>query len=490
MRSAIGPVAALTACIVVSPATAYVVHPKPARDEAPRLTWTAYGGDDQLTNFVGGAAVTPARAGLLRLRWQQRLDGAVLASALAARGAVFAFTEAGSVYALRADTGGVIWRRSFGDREAGASCGRWGITSTGAIDEQRGLLYAIGSDGELHALSLDDGSEAPGWPIRVVDRPDYEYVWSGLRQLGDVVYVPIASYCDQPDPDGRPAEGSVVAVDVTGPRVARVFDPVQGPFNLGGPWGYGGVSVEPDGSFVYVALGNSDAFDAECGCRSDVVGLGNSIVRLTPSLDVVESHRPADVPEQGDYDFGAAPLLFEPRGCEPLAAANNKNGRLYVWRRHALAAGPMESHPIGTVSAPFVAAPSWSPRRQMVFVAGARVITDELNVGDGVQAFVVDRCRLKPAWATVTGIGTQPPPLIIGDVVFTVGGSRGGFFALSAFTGRMLWRFPTTVGTRAPPIAVGDQIFVGEDAGVIRAFAIGPDEDAPMHARWRGTSGR
>jgi PQQ-like domain len=246
---------------------------------------------------------------------------------------------------------------------------------------------------------------------------------------------------------------------------------VPGPFNLGGPWGYGGVSLEADGSFLYVALGNSDAYDPECDCRSDVLGLGNSIVRLTPGLEVVESHRPTDVPIVGDYDFGAAPLLFQPRGCEPLAAANNKNGRLYVWRRHALAAGPVDAQAVGTVSAPFVAAPSWSPRRQMLFVAGARVITGELNVGDGVQAFVVDRCRLQPTWATVTGVGTQPPPLIDGDVVFTVGGIRGGFFALSARTGRMLWRFPTDAGTLAPAIAVGDLIVVGDSAGVLRAFS-------------------
>jgi hypothetical protein len=400
------------------------------------------------------------------------LDGAVLASPLSFEGRIFASTKAGSVYALDRESGETVWMRAFGDREAGAGCGRWGIASTGTIDSARRLLYVIGADGELRALRLDDGSDAPGWPLRITERPDYEYAWGGLRQVGDLLYVPIASYCDRPDAEGRAAEGSLVAVDVTGPSIRAVFDPVPGPFNLGGPWGYGGTSVEPDESFLYVALGNSDAYDPGCDCRSDVVGLGDSIVRLNPALDVIESHRPADVLPQGDFDFGAAPLLFEPRGCEPLAAANNKNGRLYVWRRRALADGPVESHEVGTVSAPFIAAPSWSRRRELLFVASARVVDDGVNVGDGVQAFTVENCRLRPAWATVTGVGTQPPPLILGDVVIAVGGFRGGFSALNALTGAVLWRFATDVGTLAPPIAVADRIILGDSAGVLRAFGL------------------
>ena len=49
------------------------------------------------------------------------------------------------------------------------------------------------------------------------------------------------------------------------------------------------------------------------------------------------SNRPANIPSVDDYDFGAAPLLFRPRGCPPLAAANNKNTHLYVWDRTRLA---------------------------------------------------------------------------------------------------------------------------------------------------------
>jgi hypothetical protein len=43
---------------------------------------------------------------------------------------------------------------------------------------------------------------------------------------------------------------------------------------------------------------------------------------------VLAWNRPEGIPSVEDNDFGAAPLLFQPPGCPPLAAANAKNGRV------------------------------------------------------------------------------------------------------------------------------------------------------------------
>jgi hypothetical protein len=120
--------------------------------------------------------------------------------------------------------------------------------------------------------------------------------------------------------------------------------------------------VEPDGSAVYTALGNSAVFDPTCSCDVDDAGFGDSIVRLTTDLVPVSSDRPDDVRRVDDYDFGAAPLLFLPPGCPPLAAANNKDGFLYVWDRTDLAKGPIFETAVGDGPGPFVGAPSWSAR--------------------------------------------------------------------------------------------------------------------------------
>lgn len=437
--------------------------------------WPAYGRDGQLTNFVD-AALTSGQAAGLGLRWQVKLDGPIVASPLYADGNIYAATEAGSVYALAAATGALLWQRSFGSRDLGPDCGRWGISSTGALDLQRQLLYLIGSDGLLQGLSLSDGSTAPGFPLAVTDRPDTEYVWGGLRIVADRLYVPIASYCDNPGGDGHQATGRVVAVDLDAQQVASVFQTAPLPYQLAGVWGFGGVSVEPDGSFLYTGVGNSEVYDPSCDCSFEGAGYGNSLVRLTPDLSPLESNRPPDIPlHAADSDFGAAPLLFQPRGCAPLAAANNKDGYLYVWKRHALIQGAIFERGIGTVSAPFVGAPSFSPQLEMLFDAGTRVLRNGVNQGDGISAFSVDsHCRIRPAWQAVTGNGTQPPPLVVGDVVFAVGGTTGGFSVLDARSGDLLRRFPAAPST-TPPIWAGDEIVAGDDAGALRAFAPNAD---------------
>jgi PQQ-like domain len=237
-------------------------------------TWAAYGHDAQLTNYVPSRVLTPKTAARLRRVWSRRLDGAIVASPLVARagaGAIIVVaTEGGSVAALSVSTGKKLWRRALG-RVAAAKCGTYGISSTGVIDVARGRVYVIGASGQLH-LSLATGEETPGWPMRLIERTRYEYVWGGLRLSGKRLYVPVASYCDVADDAGVSAEGRLVAADVDDPTHTETFDPVPGYGNLGGIWGYGGVSLEPGGGVVYTAIGNSQ------GSGLDTDGYGDRIV--------------------------------------------------------------------------------------------------------------------------------------------------------------------------------------------------------------------
>ena len=444
----------------------------PAGSVPDPLAWTAYGGNTQLTGFSDTSAVSPADARTFRVQWAAQLDGGVVASPLVSAGRAYVATEAGSVYALDLVTGALLWKRTLGTQVAtGEDCGSYGVSGTGAIDTKRGLLYVISADGRLQALRLDDGTTAPGWPLTLTTRPEVEYDWGGLQIVDDHLYVPFASYCDDVDAQGFAGDGRVVSVDLSGPTVDAVFDTVPGPDNLGGVWGYGGISAEPDGSAIYTAVGNSWVTDPATGELYDAAGYGDSVVRLTAGLVPVASDRPATVPTAGDYDFGAAPVLFQPEGCPPLAAANNKDGLLYVWDRDDLAAGPILADGIGTVSAPFVGAPSWSPRRQMLFDASAAVVRNGTNLGDGVTAYAVGAgCTFDRVWSTVTGIGTQPPPLVLGDVLFADGGYAGGFTALDATNGDVLYTFPTEAPTFAGPAAAGNLVLTADYDGVVRAF--------------------
>jgi outer membrane protein assembly factor BamB len=471
MRLGVLLVVSSAALLAASPVDARVVGTPLSRvagaTEFTSDSWLSFGHDDQLTNTSLQEAITVATAPSLHELWNAKLDGAIIASPLVANGVVYASTEAGSVYAFDASDGVVLWTRSFGPIQSYV-CGSWGFSSTGVIDPTRGLLYVAAADGHLRALELTTGDVA--WSTVITTRPDTEYVWGGLRLLGAQLYVPVASYCDAPDSAGVPAEGRLVDVDVDTTAVRSTFDPVPGVDNLGSIWGWGGVSIEPNGSALYTAIGNSDVFDDSCGCDIDTAGDGDSVVALSPDLREHDANRPSAVPDTGDYDFGAAPVLFDVPGCGSFAAANNKNGYLYVWRRYALSNGPVFSAGIGTPTAPFVGEPSWSASKRMLYDAGTNILHDGITDGEGVTAYSVNAdCEFQFEWQKATGKGTQPPPLLLGDVLFAAGGS-GGWSALDAHTGAVLWHVDTPSPTLAPASAANGRIFAGTFGGALSAF--------------------
>jgi outer membrane protein assembly factor BamB len=450
----------------------------PATAASETLSWPAYGHDTELTNDVASSSITRSNASALKLAWSDKLDGAVIASPLsvrvrfgmrAPRQLVFVATEGGSVYALTAATGAIVWQRTFPTTKTSA-CGTFGFSSTGAIDLRRRLLYVAAADGWVHALDLATGAEAPHWPMQLLDRPSVEYVWGGLQLIGGRLYVPVASYCDEPDPHGVAAEGRIVAVDPGTAAVTARFDTVPGFGNLGGVWGWGGVAAAPDGSVLYTGVGNSWVMSAACGCQIDDAGYGDKLVALTPDLStVLASNKPADVPPQGDQDFGAAPLVFQPNGCPPLVAAKNKLGHLYVWDRTRIGDGPIADFPLGDAKAAFVGAPSYDAARGTFFVS--QVTVHGRGTGYGIAAFAAGpSCALHQIWRSTIGAGNEPPPLVVGDIVFDARGSTGGFGALSAVNGHQLWSFATSAQTISPLIEVGGELVGGDVDGTVYAF--------------------
>ncbi|MDX6435739.1 MAG: hypothetical protein QOK34_573 [Gaiellaceae bacterium] len=437
-------------------------------------SWTSYGFDNQLTNAITSKSLTPRTVPDLRLGWSTQLDGAVYASPLAAnvdgRRTVFAATESGNVYAVDATDGQIAWQRNLGVVQT-RECGQWGITSTGAIDPGRHLLYEISADGLLHALDLSTGDEAPGFPVTLITNNLYEYVWGGLRIAGDHLYVVNASYCDAGPPGGMFPEGRMFSVPLDDPDAFVIWDPVPGDDNLGGMWGWGGVSIDPDNGTVFTGVGNSYVFSDLCDCIVDNAGYGDSIVALSPDLStVLDSNNPMLIPPTGDLDFGAAPLLFHPQACPTLAAMNNKDGAMYVWDRTQLSKGAIVRIPLGDSIAAFVGAPSWSESNQTIYV-GESVIEQDGATGNGVTAWHVDKgCGFRPLWKELTGQGSQATPLVVGNVVFDGGGETGGFYAFNGVKGSPLWNYPTDGRTVASMISFSGSVYGADTSGVLYAF--------------------
>jgi len=433
--------------------------------EAADTSWTSFGHDGQIDAFTAAQAFTAKVRGF-SLVWKTQLDGGITASPLAAPVAghglvTFASTDKGNVYAV-GPTGHVIWERLLGTETVNGGCGTYGVDSTGVIDPQRGVLYVVGSTGMLHALKLSDGTDAPGWPVQIVIRRRTEFVWGGLRLLGSDLYVPVASYCDAPDRRGVPADGRLVSVNVTAPASSpAVFDPVPGPDNLGGIWGWGGVAVNPAGTALFTGVGNAEP-DVDDGSSDSMVELSTDL------SEVFASNRPASATQGEDTDIGAAPVLFQPSRCPALLAANSKSGELLVFRQDR-----MTLHadiPLSDGIDSFVGAPSWSPRTQMLYDAGATAKQNGKRVVGTMALAVNARCGLTKRWFGATGDGSQPEPLVAGDLGSSTGGTSGGFVVQRAATGVVVWRYPTPAPALAPLIEAGGRLFGADGDGTVYAF--------------------
>jgi outer membrane protein assembly factor BamB len=152
-------------------------------------------------------------------------------------------------------------------------------------------------------------------------------------------------------------------------------------------------------------------------------------------------------------------MLFQPRGCAALLAVIHKNGTLFVYRRDALGAGPVQRVDLGTpgfmsVSGTF----AWSRTGQKLYVT-----TDNQTL-HGLLAFRVSHCRLTEAWRR--GVHRQmwspSSPTVANGVVYFGTGRDRQLVAVNARTGKLLWRSRRRIGGAiyAAPTVINGHVFV------------------------------
>ncbi len=261
------------------------------------------------------------------------------------KGVFFAATTANDVLALDETSGATVWKHNVGSAPSstGAGCGNIspiGIISTGVIDESARVLYVAGGigtnsimDHQVHALSVDDGTEKSGWPFSVSKvttagqsfMPTPQNQRSALSLVGGTVYVAYGGHIG----DCGPYHGWVVGVDAS--------DPTKfGGWATGGQgegiWGAAGMAS--DGTGVFALTGNNTQrvtthLDSEEAVR--VTGLGT----LADSF-YATSWQSMD---SGDADLGASnPVYVELPGATPskILAVVSKDGHLYLLDAGAL----------------------------------------------------------------------------------------------------------------------------------------------------------
>jgi hypothetical protein len=261
------------------------------------------------------------------------------------KGVFFVVTTGNDVIALDETTGAAVWTHNIGPSpmNSGAGCGSIhpiGILSTPVIDPKTRTIYVAGAIGsalidrhEVHALSVDDGSERTGWPVDVSKisatspalafSPPPHNQRSALSLVGGTLYVAFGGHVG----DCGAYHGWVVGINAKDPTMT-------GAWATGGQgegiWAAGGMASDGDGVFAITGNstnGTSSHLDSEAVVR--ITGLG-TLSRTPANQYFPTTWRTMD---GSDADFGASsPVYVEIPGAAPstYVVAISKDGHLYL----------------------------------------------------------------------------------------------------------------------------------------------------------------
>jgi hypothetical protein len=313
-------------------------------------------------NFVQ-PTLTKAKAGAMvpEANFKATFSGAMWTSPLyledgpANKGAFFAATTANTVYALDETTGAVVWMTLIGPPATGpgVGCGDIhpiGILGTPVIDHATRTLYVAGNMGpgattgfEVHALSVDDGKERPGWPVNLSKVTSGNLAFDAgaenqrgaLSLVNGILYVPFGGH----NGDCGPYHGWVVAIDTKTPTTVAAW----ASSGLGEAiWASGG--MVSDGNGIIAVTGNSNAGGTQHLDSEEVVRLTGmaTLDRSDTNIYYPARWRTLDA---ADDDFAATnPILVHVPGAAPSSyvLAATKDGHAYFLDSQHL--GGMDGH--------------------------------------------------------------------------------------------------------------------------------------------------
>jgi outer membrane protein assembly factor BamB len=434
--------------------------------------WLQYRGD------VHGTSVNPgtfdaSQAANLRTIWSAELssNGGIQSytqPAIVAGTAYFTTAISANAIALDARTGAVRWSRKFnGDVTTG--CG--GVKHRGfwaAPAVVGGVLYLAAADGHVYALHPEDGTTIWGTVIADPTPAGHgEFLQSSpavSTALGRL-YLGVASSegCDE-------VRGKIAMLDLaTGASVVK-------PLLREGQQGaaiWSSISIDESAHLVFATTGNR---------IGDIAAepLAQSIVSFNAdTLDVVDHWQ--DPTPLEDSDFGSSPTLFDDEKGNPLVAAANKDGMLFVLRRDRLSDGPVWSarlavidtkHPNlgGSPSDGFGSIVSPTFAHGLLYAAGGRT-----PAGDPGSVVAFDAETGAVQWTHVTPGYVLAPMPAVGDLLIVESSapdnSTSWLEVLDARSGSVLRTFAGKIATFAAP-AVAHGIILWSDAnGFVTALA-------------------
>lgn len=371
-----------SSALLLAPASAQQLPAPPAAASVQSMPaardWTTWGYDQERTGWNRGeTTLTKKNVSRLKLLWNTQLSTSptdivlsTLTAPLVAEGVqtaqgatnlVFLLGADDTVFAVSADTGKVLWQKTFANAIAPVHPANWQCSNTAnatpVIDKQRGLIFLITSDGKLRGLNLRDGTErmtatdivvpfARDWSLNLIDNVVYTTNGRGCGQFAGQLPAPASSQSGGGPgaaavgraaraPVGPVIWGNISAMDVSDldhPQVTHFFTSGARP---AGPWGRGGVAKGPGGTVITQTA--DGLYDPGTGVW------GETVLKLAPrATRVVNSFTPANWKylNAHDLDFGSAsPEVFTFQNRTFVATAG-KEGAVYLLDANNLGGGP------------------------------------------------------------------------------------------------------------------------------------------------------
>jgi outer membrane protein assembly factor BamB len=208
---------------------------------------------------------------------------ALYASPTVYQGRVYIGANTGVFYALDLATKRVVWSKFLGFVPK-QTCGARGLISTAtvAFDASRGnalTVYVAGADGYLYALRADTGALV--WRavvhLKSPTQNDY-YNWGSPAVAGGHVYMGITSQCDHPLVRG----GVIGFSQATGASLGTYYSQALGHVG-GGVWSSVAVSREGD---VFATTGTGRLDDAESIVRVNGTSMAREQGWQVPTSDL------------------------------------------------------------------------------------------------------------------------------------------------------------------------------------------------------------
>lgn len=488
--------------------------------------WPEFGGDSQRSGWAKGEKIlNRENVGTLELKWKLKVENVpkeltslaapiVTDQVKTARGIKEYVIVAGSsdnLSAIDADTGKLVWRKTFSVSGSPLSKPNtlcpYALNATPLVQNGRPkVVYAISSDGNLHALSVIDGEDRlPPKPFV----PAFSKNWS-LNLSDGVLYTAISQRCNS-------VLSGVYSIDLNTPDQPVRF------FQAGRPgiWGRAGVAISSS-SNIFAETGDG-AFEPENGQYAD------TFLELSGrELKLVDTYTPLNREwlTRKDLDMGnITPAVFPFRGRE-LLAGGGKEGRIFLLDTNSLGGEshrqPLYRSPLLTNEevnhaahgfwgafatwedqdrARWLFAPAWGPPHS----DAAFPLTNGSAPHGSIMAFRVEMKdgspALVPVWVS-RDLNVPEPPVIANGVVFALssgeevrqvdgagkslstaervaGSGKAVLFALDSETGKELFNSGDTLSsfTHFGGLAVSNgRIFVTTWDGYVYAFGLKQEE--------------